>query len=746
MSSKIGRIRPHGQVFLSFLLIASFAAPSNVSAFALRPGGGAPAPTLNTIAQVHELSKQHALRHLPVKLRPVVTYFDPVARNLFLNDVTGGIWMGWEPQMPRLKAGDLLDFRAESDFTFAPDVRNASWTVIGHASMPEPRRVSYQQMISTSEDSQWVEVEGIVRQAEYLHRTATEKVLWMNLAMSGNEIDIEIPWNGSPVPPGLIDARIRIRGVCGAEFNPKNQMVGVNLYVPSLREMSTLEAAEPERVTGPPTPIGTLQRFGFKNPRGHRLKLAGIVTAVLPTQGFYMKDESGSIYVQTRQGLRLAPGDRVEALGFLGLSEAHVRLEDAYFRRLGTGPPPKPLALTPEQAMTGLYDSDLVALEGRVVGRSALLHQPRLTVEVRQTTFAVMYADQTSSKALPSQDSLVRVRGICVTQIDDLGQVASFRLILNDASDVQVMESAPWWTIQRIMALLGLLGATVALALAWVIVLRRRVRQQTRLISQKLAEEESLRNAAQLASRAKSDFLANMSHEIRTPMNAIVGFTDLLLETPLNEEQLDYLRTVQFSSHSLTRILNDVLDFSKIEAGHLTFESVPFSISKCASRVLQLITPEAHRKGLTVSVQIEEDVCDDVIGDPYRLHQVLLNLLSNSLKFTERGSIRLAISCIAHGDASTELQFSIIDTGIGIPEEAQQKIFESFSQADNSTTRKYGGTGLGLAICTRLVALFEGRIWLESKLGEGSRFHFTARFVSAGSREENLAAEAAAEL
>ncbi len=698
------------------------------------------------IAQIHSLSKQEALRNLPVRLRPVVTYFDPVADNLFLNDATGGIWMRWEPNLPKLKLGDLLDLKAETDFTFAPDLRNAKWSVIGHASMPEPRRVSYQEMISTSEDSQWVEVEGNVRQAEYLHRTPKEKVLWMDLAMSGNGIDVEIPWDGSPVPPGLIDARIRVRGICGAEFNPKNQMVGVTLYVPSLREIFTLEAAEPEPLTGPPTSIGTLQRFGYTNSKGHRLKLAGTVTAVLPTQGFYLKDDSGSIYVLTRQGLRLKPGDRVETLGFVGLSESHVRFEDAYFRRIATGAPPQPLKITPEQAMTGLYDSELVTLEGRVVGRSALPHQQRLTIAAGQLTFAVVCAKQTSAKQLPPEGSLVRLAGICIAQINDLGQMATFRLVLNDASDAKVLASAPWWTAQRVMALLGFLAAAIALALAWVIVLRRRVRQQTQLISQKLGQEESLRNAAQLASRAKSEFLANMSHEIRPPMNAIVGFTDLLLDTPLNEEQRDYLHTVQFSSHSLTRILNDVLDFSKIEAGHLTCEKVPFSVSSCASRVLQLITPEAHRKGLTASLEIDENVCDEVVGDPYRLHQVLLNLMSNSLKFTERGSITLAVACTAKDDAWTELQFSIIDTGIGIPEEAQPKIFESFSQGDNSTTRKYGGTGLGLAICTRLVELFGGRLWLESKLGEGSRFHFTARFVTGSSREENIIAEAAAEI
>ena len=222
--------------------------------------------------------------------------------------------MGWRPGFPRPAVGDLLDFSAKTDFTFAPDVKDARWKVIGHASMPKARRPTFVQMLSTAEDSQWVELEGMVREAQYVHRSPTEKELWLDLAISGDDVDVEIPWDGSPVPPGLIDARIRIHGICGSETNGKRQMVGVTIYVPSLREVTTLELAEPENLLGSPTPIGHVQRFGYANPTGHRVKLAGVVTAVIQGQGFYLNDSSGSIYITCRQLELPHPGDRVETL------------------------------------------------------------------------------------------------------------------------------------------------------------------------------------------------------------------------------------------------------------------------------------------------------------------------------------------------------------------------------------------------------------------------------------------------
>jgi PAS domain S-box-containing protein len=449
-------------------------------------------PVLTHAAQIRQLSPQEVEKAYPVHLRGVVTYYDSVAPNLFVQDSTAGIWVDVAGAANPPTPGQLIDLDGVVGPGFTPIVTKTHWTVLGSRTMPRPQSVVFSELATGADDSQWVEIEGIVRS---FILEAAGNILVIDVSTPGGVIKVRIPDYHAPFPMELIDANVRFRGVCGTAFNRQKQLVSVHLFVPGLRNLVVVDPALADPFSLPTSPIGSLATFAAKGINVHRVKLKGIVTAQFPGRGLYVKDATGGLYIQTQDGGVLEPGTEVEAVGFPTLGEYTPVLRSARVRSTRRHQALTPFRVTAKEALFGSYDAQLVEIEGVLqADRPDNAGGHILVTESGNLVFHALIDNARIQSPWPNllAGTKLRLTGICSVRADENGNASEFRIILRNPQDIAVLARPPWLNASRTLSLLGLLVAVIAGALVWVLSLRRRVLHQTGVIRRQIESEAHL--------------------------------------------------------------------------------------------------------------------------------------------------------------------------------------------------------------------------------------------------------------
>src|SRR6201998_1045438 len=445
---------------------------------------------LTTIQQIRHL-KSSTHGQISLHVRGVVTYYDTVAPNLFVQDKTAGIWVDLRNSTSKPPSpGQLIDLNGVVGFGFSPYIANPRWTVVGNAPAPKPLHITYDDASSGSFDGQWVQMDGVVRS---FVQQAEGNVLVIDVATPTGTFKVSVPEYLNPFPMELADAKVRFEGVCGAAFNTRNQLISIHLLMPSLKNLEVIQAPPQDPFAEPVIPIADVRRFSADLSDEHRDKVVGTVTARFPLQGIYMTDGSGGIYAESKDGTPVKEGDQVEVIGFPEAGNFGPALKSARIRPTGQHFVPTISSVSGRAALKGTYDAQLIRITGTLTSIRQRLNRREFVVESDDhVTFEAAFASSGVPMLNIEEGSRISLTGICAVKADENGNPSEFAVVLRSPDDMRVLSSPPWLNAPRAVTILsGLMFSTLAVA-GWVLILRRRVRKQTRIITEKLKNEMAL--------------------------------------------------------------------------------------------------------------------------------------------------------------------------------------------------------------------------------------------------------------
>ena len=686
---------------------------------------------LRTISEIRGLTRDEAAKGHLVHLEGVITYCSVPSIHetyCFLQDDTDGIFFLHPGELP--EAGDYVSILGTTEEGwYSPTVGSGvQMEILGKKKLPSPSDASDYLILTGKEDARWVELEGLVRKVTTINNRKHQGLSFTLTA--GNNINVEVYVNATSYPKQLQGSLVRIRGVAGGRFNTNRQLTGVLFRVPSIDHVEMVEAGYKDPFLELPIrPTSDILAFSLDPTDGRMVHVTGKVTLQHPSGYVVLQDSSGTALIQTET--QVAVGDSIQVAGFPRIGTQTPAIEAIKVQILPSNSAfPEPAQLKIHALDDPKLNARLVTLQAKLVDWHVLYNNSYLVFESDSMRFEAR-VDSAYTNFPLRKGSVVNVTGVIQLLFNPLYAEAPkahpFLLNLRSLEDLVVVQEGPWWSATHTKWLLGSLVIIIGLILLWTAMLRRQLAHQTRMITQQLDEVQLLKDNAIRSNEMKSAFLAAMSHEIRTPLNGVIGFTSLLEDTVLNEDQENFVRTIKTSGSALLNIINDILDFSKIEAGKLDLDSQPLPLYQCIEEAIDIVSIHAREKQNVISYCIDPEVPVAITSDISRLRQILINLLNNAIKFTEQGQIHVQVL----PESGDRILFSITDTGIGIHDEKLPYIFDTFNQGDRATARQFGGTGLGLAICKRLVHLLGGTIEVSSKVGEGSQFSFSIKAKAA---------------